>query len=190
MDDDQQIYITTFDLATAAPNCPTNYWWTETRNPKVRVAQKVITDPEEDRHFSELPAGEVMPAANLETQLDYAFHSLGKEVQAMITDQKLGCANIWALKEEARTELSLRAQHVTLAWETTLYSLKCCQQEVQLATDWDTHACFKELSVWLNADKPYRSLRFLVPGSRLLPNSSQPESCITDSQLPQDTTPP
>ena len=56
VDDDQHIYITTFDLATAAPNCPTNYSWTETRNPKVRVAQKVITDPEVDRHFSELPA--------------------------------------------------------------------------------------------------------------------------------------
>ena len=71
-----------------------------------------------------------------------------------------------------------------MAGETTLYSLKCCQLEVQLATDWDTQACFKELPVWVNADKPYRSLRFLVPGSRLLLNSSQPESCITNSQLP------
>ena len=64
VDDDQNIYIPTFDLATAAPNCPTNYWWTETRNPKIRVAQKVITDSEEDRHFPELPADEVLPAAS------------------------------------------------------------------------------------------------------------------------------
>ena len=50
--------------------------------------------------------------------------------------------------------------------------------------DWDTHTCFKELPVWINADKPYRSLRFLVPGSRLLLNSSQPESCLTNSLTP------
>ena len=154
VDDDQHIYILTFDLAPAAPNCPTNYWWTETRDPKVRVAQKVITDSEEDRQFPELPADEVLPAASREPWLDYAFHSLGKEVKARITDQKLGCLSIWTLEEETRAEFSLRAQHVTLAWETTLYSLKCHQLEVQLATDWDTHSCFKDIPFWLNADKP------------------------------------
>ena len=111
-------------------------------------------DSEGDGHFPELPADEVLPAASMERRLDYAFHSLGKEVKARITDQKLGCPSIRTLEDETRTEFSLRAQHVTLAWETTLYSLKCCQLEVQLATDWDTHACFKELPVWLNADKP------------------------------------
>ena len=150
VDDDQHVYLTTYDLALAAPNCPTNYWWTKTRNLNVRVAQKVIMDPEEDGHFSELPANEVLPAASMETQLDYAFHSLRKKIQARITDQKLDCANVRALGDKARAEFSLRAQYVTLAWETTLYSLKCRQQEVQLATDWDTHACFKELPVWLN----------------------------------------
>ena len=86
VDNDQHIYIPTFDLATAALNCPANYWWTETRNPKIRVAQKVIMDSEEDRHLPELPAGKVMPVTSMETQLDYAFHSLGKKVQARITD--------------------------------------------------------------------------------------------------------
>ena len=145
------------------------------------MAQKVITDPEEDRHFSELPVSEVMPAASMETRLDYAFHSLRKEIQARMTDQKLDCANVLALGDEAKAEFGLSAQYVTLAAETTLYSLKCCQQEVQLATDWDTHTCFKELPVWLNVGKPHQSLCFLTPGSRLLLNSSQPESSITDS---------
>ena len=80
-------------------------------------------------------------------------------------------------------EFSFRAQYLTVAWETTLYSLKCCQQVVQLASDWDTHACFKELPLWLDTDKPHRKLHFLAPGSRLLRNSSQLESCITDSQV-------
>ena len=30
--------------------------------------------------------------------------------------------------------------------------------EVQLGTDWDTHTCFKELLVWVKADKPHQSL--------------------------------
>ena len=110
-----------------------------------------------------------MSVANMETQLDYAFHSLGKKVQARITDQKLGCVNIRALKYDARTEFILRAQHVTLAWETTLYSLKCHQQEVQLATDWDKHACFKELPVWLNADKTISRFTLLGAGIETAP---------------------
>ena len=65
-----------------------------------------------------------------------------------------------------------------------MYSMKCRQQEVQLATDWNTHTCFKELPVWINADKPYQSLRFLVLGWRLLLNSSHPESCLMNSQTP------
>ena len=97
VDDDQHIYIPTFDLAPAAPNCPTNYWWTKTRDPKIRVAQKVITDSEDDRQFPELPADKVLPTASTEPRLDYAFHSLGKEVKARISDQKLGYLSIRTL---------------------------------------------------------------------------------------------
>ena len=43
VDDDQHIYIPIFDQASAAPNCPTNYWRTETKDPRVRVARKVVT---------------------------------------------------------------------------------------------------------------------------------------------------
>ena len=38
IDDDQHMHLTTYDLAPAVPNCPTNYWWTKTGDPKVRVA--------------------------------------------------------------------------------------------------------------------------------------------------------
>ena len=98
--------------------------------------------------------------------------------------QKLDCPGIRTWEEETETEVSLRAQRVILAGETSWYSLKCPQTEVQLAMDWDTHTCFKELPVWINADKPHRSLRFLVPGSRLLLNVSLPDSCITNNRLP------
>ena len=35
VDNDQHIYIPIFDRASAAPNCPSNYWWTETKDPRV-----------------------------------------------------------------------------------------------------------------------------------------------------------
>ena len=35
VDDDQHLYIPIFDQAFAAPNCPTNYWWTETEDSRV-----------------------------------------------------------------------------------------------------------------------------------------------------------
>ena len=54
---------------------------------------------------------------------------------------------------------------------------------MQLATNWDTHVCFRELPVWVDAAKQDRKLHFLTPGSRLLLNSSQPESCITDNYV-------
>ena len=132
--------------------------------------------PDEEGSFQELPASKILPAASMNTQLDYAFYSLRKGVQVRVTYRKLECANIQALGDKENTEFSLRAQYLTFAWETTLYSMKCYQQEVQLATDWDTHACFKELPVLWDAGKPHRKL--------LLLNSSQPESCITDSQVP------
>ena len=101
-----------------------------------------------------------------------------------MVDQKLGCAATQDREEGVETEASARARQITLAGETSVHSVKCRQREVQLATDWDTHTCFKELPVWINADKPYRSLRFLVLGYRLLLNSSQPESCLMNSRMP------
>ena len=135
------------------------------------MAQKVVEDSDSNEQFPELSVDEVLPAANTDPRLDYAFHKLGKTVKTRMADQKLGRLDIWTWEEGTGTEVSIRARQVTLAGETTLYSLKCRQLEVQLAIDWDTHTCFKELPVWVNADKPHQSLQFLVPWSRLLLNS-------------------
>ena len=155
VDDDQHIYIPIFDRAPVAPNCPTNYWWTETKDPRIRVARKVVTDSDDAGQFPELPVDEVLPTASTEPRLDYAFHNLGQTGKAWMSDQKLGCPDIRTWEDETGTEFHLRAQQVTQAGETILCSFKCHQLEVKLATDWDTHPCFKELRVWANTDKPY-----------------------------------
>ena len=94
VDDNQHIYIPIFDQAPAAPNCPTNYWWTKTKDPRIRVARKVVTDLSDEGQFPELPADEVLPTASMEPRLDYAFNNMGETVKACISDQKLGCPDI------------------------------------------------------------------------------------------------
>ena len=66
-----------------------------------------------------------------------------KKVQARVANQKLECANICALGDKENMEFSVRAQYLTFTSEKTLYSLKCRKQEVQLATDWNTHIFFR-----------------------------------------------
>ena len=87
-------------------------------------------DSDNDKQFPELPVDEVLPAANTDPRLDYTFHKLGKTVETWMADQKLGCPDIWTWEEGIKTEASTRAQQVTLAGNTSLYSLKCCQLEV------------------------------------------------------------
>ena len=55
------------------------------------MARKVVTDSDNDEQFPELPVDEVLPAANTDPRLDYAFHKLGKTVETWMADQKLGC---------------------------------------------------------------------------------------------------
>ena len=52
------------------------------------MARKVVMDLDNDEQFPELPVDEVLPAANTDLRLDYAFHKLGKTVETWITDQK------------------------------------------------------------------------------------------------------
>ena len=125
VDDNQHIYIPIFDWAPAAPNCPTNYWWTETKDLRVRVARKVVKDLDHEEQFPELPVDEVLPIANTDLRLDYTFHKLGKTVETWMADQKLGYPDIWTWEEGIGTEASTKAKQVTLAAKTSLYSLKC-----------------------------------------------------------------
>ena len=51
---------------------------------------------------------------------------------------------------------------------------------MQLAADWDPHACFREMPVWIHSPGWRKRLRFLAPGSRLLLNGSRTEDCTED----------
>ena len=115
----------------------------------------MVKDAEHDEQFPELQEGQVLTIASTDLQLDYAFHRLGKTVETWMVDQKLGCPATQNREEGVGTEASTRARQITLAGETSVYSVKCRQREVQLATDWDTYTCFKELPVWVNVDKPH-----------------------------------
>ena len=128
VDNDQHIYIPIFDRASAAPNCPSNYWWTETKDPRVRVAQKVVKGSDNEEQFPGLAGEEVLPAASTDLRLDYAFYKLGKIAEGWMAGQKLDCPGIRTWEGGTETEVSSRARRVILAGETSWYSLKCRQK--------------------------------------------------------------
>ena len=70
VDDNQQVHFTTYGPAPVAPNCPTNYWWTNTGDPKVIVARKVATTPGRKESFHDIPTSETLPTASSDIQLD------------------------------------------------------------------------------------------------------------------------
>ena len=107
------------------------YWQTKARDPKVRMAQRAVLNLDKDECSMQLPASEVPPAASTDTQLDYAFYSLRKGVQARITDPKLECVKTRVQGNQGNMEFSSKAQYLTWAGETMLYSLRHHQQEVQ-----------------------------------------------------------
>ena len=87
------------------------------------MATKVVEDTEHGKHFPELQDGEMLAITSKDLQRDYAFHRLGRTVETWMVDQKLGCPDTWDREEAIGTEVSARAQQVTLAGETSLYSL-------------------------------------------------------------------
>ena len=109
VDDNQRVYLPIFDLAPAAPNCPTNNGWTETNDPRVRVARKVVEDTEHGEQFPELQDGEMLAITSKDLQRDYAFHRLGRTVETWMVDQKLGCPDTRDREEVVGTEVSTRA---------------------------------------------------------------------------------
>ena len=67
VDDDQHMYLMTYDLALVVPNCPTSYWRTKARDPKVRVAQRAVLNLDEEERSLELSANEIPPAVSTDT---------------------------------------------------------------------------------------------------------------------------
>ena len=115
------------------------------------MVRKVHKESDGKESFEELTEEEALPATSTNPQLDYAFYKVGKAVEAWMER----CPNIKTWRDGIGTDIVMRAQQVILAGETSLYSLKCRQVTVQLAMDWETHTCFKELPVWLNDDQDH-----------------------------------
>ena len=56
--------------------------------------QKVAAAANKEEGFRNLLPSEILPAANNNIKLEYAFYSLGKKVRALMADQKLRCSDI------------------------------------------------------------------------------------------------
>ena len=54
VDEVQHLYFPIFDQAFTAPNCPTSYWWTETKDVRVRVVREVHKESDKKEQFEGL----------------------------------------------------------------------------------------------------------------------------------------
>ena len=87
VDTNQQVHVTMYDPVSAAPNCPTDYWWISTGETRIRGVQKVKAAASKEEDFLNLLPSEILPAANNNLKLEYAFYSLGKRVRALLTNK-------------------------------------------------------------------------------------------------------
>ena len=59
-------------------NCPSNYMWHSTSEPRVRVAQKVEESSGGESDFESLQPKEILYAASVNLKLEYGFNLLGR----------------------------------------------------------------------------------------------------------------
>ena len=135
VDEGQRVYITIHDPVADSQNCPSNYRWHSTGEPRVRVVQKVEDSSGRETDFESLQPKEILYAASVNLKLEYGFYLLGKRFRALVTKQKISCSDIRALGGSDMPDTSLQAQYLTFARGEMLYSLRCKRRKVYLAAD-------------------------------------------------------
>ena len=65
-----------YDPMSAASNCPKDYWWTSTGDPRIRVVWKVVATKNKEEGFHNLLPHEILPAADDNIHLEFTFYSL------------------------------------------------------------------------------------------------------------------
>ena len=96
-----------------APNCPTNYLWSSTREPRIRVVQKVEGAACGEADFSSLQPREIFYATSINLKLEYAFYLLAKRFWSLLANQKIRCSDIRALGNTDKPDTSFQAQYLT-----------------------------------------------------------------------------
>ena len=82
------------DTIEEAPNCPANYLWSSTGEPKIRVVVKMDATAGREGDFLSLQPQEILFAASVNLKLEHAFYKLGERFCTLAADQKLSCSDI------------------------------------------------------------------------------------------------
>ena len=93
----------------AVADCPKGYWWTSTRDAWIRVVRKVAPIKIKREGFDNLLPHEILPTTEDNIQLEFAFYSLRKKVQALMADDKLKCGDTRAMGSQDKIDISLQA---------------------------------------------------------------------------------
>ena len=78
MDEAQRVYITIHNPVMEANNCPNNYLWSSTQEPRIRVVQKVEVAASGEADLTSLQPKEILHTASVNLKLEYAFYLLAK----------------------------------------------------------------------------------------------------------------
>merc|ERR1712114_106286 len=84
VDEEQRVHVTIHDPVTASQNCPSSYRWYSTREPRVRVVQKVEESSSKEGNFKALQPKEILYAASVNLKLEYGFYLLRKTFRALV----------------------------------------------------------------------------------------------------------
>ena len=114
--DDDQVYILILDHVPVDPNCPANYWWMGTQDPKTRVVRQVGENQEEQ--FLDLQEDKESPAIDANLKLSYAFYQLGRMIELKKKGKLLDHLVVSSDPEMGGTVKDAKARQVMVIRET------------------------------------------------------------------------
>ena len=97
IDEDKQVHVTLHNTISEVSNCPANYLWSSTGEPRIRVVQKIDAGSGREGDFLPLQPQEILFAASMNLKLKHVFYQLREIFYKLSADQKLSCSDIRAL---------------------------------------------------------------------------------------------
>ena len=85
VDELPRVNITIHDPVADGQNCPSNYVWHSTGEPRIRVAQKVEESSGGEADFESLQPKEILYAASVNLKLEYGFYLLARRFWSLST---------------------------------------------------------------------------------------------------------
>ena len=181
-----QVHLTTHGKLNPPPKCPMQGTYRKTGHLNI-----IVFEPSkgprtaEDYGFDNIDARQVSIPNMIALKIEWALYQTSKKF-GLVQDvsQKTECKALRQLTsgDQDKPELQGSSESLLYAKGEMLYNVRCPLIEASLDITTTDDRCYKYLPV-LAGNPPTR--RFLIPGSRLLANVSEIESCDDAKRVPR-----